>query len=229
MPPTQRPLRLEAAILSRMRSEVTSRSNWANDSSTFSVSRPIEVVVLNCWVTDTKDTWWRSNSSTSLAKSASDRVRSSTWHSWCRSLRLSVAQPKEFGPTPAGAGDRKRDLREAPISLAVPGKAFGQDRHPVHLPVPFSAQRSAGPEVCGTLTHTHGTLSGLLGRPRAIEQAYGLGFQVTQLIGLQPVGQDAKQQMAGQVRGRLPPEHGVPTAAKLADAEIAEARNLGVE
>src|SRR6266446_7396571 len=78
MPPTQRPLRLEAAILSRMRSEVTSRSNWANDSSTFSVSRPIEVVVLNCWVTDTKDTLCRSNNSTSLAKSASDRVRRST-------------------------------------------------------------------------------------------------------------------------------------------------------
>ncbi len=56
MPPTQRPLRLEAAILSRMRSEVTSRSNWANDNSTFSVSRPIDVVVLNCCVTETKDT-----------------------------------------------------------------------------------------------------------------------------------------------------------------------------
>src|SRR5437588_8692485 len=68
MPPTQRPLRLEAAILSRMRSDVTSRSNWANDSSTFSVSRPIEVVVLNCWVTDTKDTLCRSNSSTKLGK-----------------------------------------------------------------------------------------------------------------------------------------------------------------
>src|SRR6266436_1590316 len=78
MPPTQRPLRLEAAILSRMRSEVTSRSNWANDSSTFSVSRPIEVVVLNCWVTDTNDTLCWSNSSTSLAKSASDRVNRST-------------------------------------------------------------------------------------------------------------------------------------------------------
>src|SRR4030088_1681899 len=75
MPPTQRPLRLVAAILSRIRSEVTSRSNWANDSSTFSVSRPIEVVVLNCWVTETKDTSCLSNSSTSLAKSASDRVR----------------------------------------------------------------------------------------------------------------------------------------------------------
>ena len=78
MPPTQRPLRLEAAILSRMRSEVTSRSNWANDSSTFSVSRPIEVVVLNCWVTETNDTLCWSNSSTSLAKSASERVRRST-------------------------------------------------------------------------------------------------------------------------------------------------------
>ena len=56
MPPTHNPLRLEAAILSRMRSEVTSRSNWANDKSTLSVSRPIEVVVLNCWVTETKET-----------------------------------------------------------------------------------------------------------------------------------------------------------------------------
>jgi hypothetical protein len=28
-------------------------------------------------------------------------------------------------------------------------------------------------------------------------QAYGLGVQVTRLIGLQLVGQDAKQQMAG--------------------------------
>jgi hypothetical protein len=35
--------------------------------------------------------------------------------------------------------------------------------------------------------------------------------------------------MAGQVRGRLLPEHGVPTAAELTDAEIAQARNLGVE
>jgi hypothetical protein len=37
------PFFLEAAILSRIRSPVTSRSNWANDKSTFRVSRPIEV------------------------------------------------------------------------------------------------------------------------------------------------------------------------------------------
>ena len=36
-----------------MRSPVTSRSNWAKDSSTFRVSRPMDVVVLNCWVTET--------------------------------------------------------------------------------------------------------------------------------------------------------------------------------
>src|SRR3979409_2443952 len=45
-----------------MRSEVTSRSNWAKDSSTLRVSRPMEVVVLNCWVTETKETPWASNS-----------------------------------------------------------------------------------------------------------------------------------------------------------------------
>jgi hypothetical protein len=69
---------LEAAILSRMRSDVTSRSNWAKDSSMLSVSRPIEVVVLNCWVTETNDTPRLSNTSTILAKSPSERVSRST-------------------------------------------------------------------------------------------------------------------------------------------------------
>ena len=72
------PLRLEAAILSRMRSPVTSRSNCANESSTLSVRRPIEVVVLNCCVTATNDTPMASKISTILAKSESDRVSRST-------------------------------------------------------------------------------------------------------------------------------------------------------
>src|ERR1700731_5467511 len=46
-PPTQRPLRFEAAILSRTRSPITSRSNWAKESSTLRVSRPMLEVVLN--------------------------------------------------------------------------------------------------------------------------------------------------------------------------------------
>ena len=40
----------------------------------FNVGRPIEVVVLNCWVTATKDTDLASNASISLAKSTSERV-----------------------------------------------------------------------------------------------------------------------------------------------------------
>src|SRR5215469_12551414 len=68
------PLRFEAAILSRMRSPVTSLSNWAKESRTLSVRRPIEVVVLNCWVTATKETPWASKISTILAKSARERV-----------------------------------------------------------------------------------------------------------------------------------------------------------
>src|SRR5437588_58488 len=55
-----------------------SRSNWAKDSSTLSVSRPMLLVVLNDWVTDTNETARWSNSSTSLAKSASERVNRST-------------------------------------------------------------------------------------------------------------------------------------------------------
>src|SRR5580692_11283527 len=65
------PFFFEAAILSRMRSPVTSRSNWAKDNSTLSVRRPIELVVLNCCVTETNDTPCASKSSTSRAKSAS--------------------------------------------------------------------------------------------------------------------------------------------------------------
>ena len=68
------PFRLLAAILSRMRSPVTSRSNWAKDSRMFSIKRHIDVVVLNCWVTETKDTPCRSNTSTILEKSVKLRV-----------------------------------------------------------------------------------------------------------------------------------------------------------
>ena len=43
------PFFLEAASC-RGSLAVTSRSNWALDSSMLSVSRPMEVVALNCWV-----------------------------------------------------------------------------------------------------------------------------------------------------------------------------------
>jgi len=36
-------------------------SNWANDRITLSVIRPIDVVVLNCWWTETNEDAWASN------------------------------------------------------------------------------------------------------------------------------------------------------------------------
>ena len=67
------PLRRLAANLSLIRSPASSRSNCANDSRMFNVSLPIDVVVQNDWVTETKVTLFRSNTSTSLAKSVSER------------------------------------------------------------------------------------------------------------------------------------------------------------
>ena len=67
------PLRRLAANLSLIRSPASSRSNCANDSRMFKVSLPIEVVVQNDCVTETKVTPFRSNRSTSFAKSVSER------------------------------------------------------------------------------------------------------------------------------------------------------------
>ena len=44
--------------MSRTRSPMTSRSNWAKDSSTLRVSRPMLLVVLKDWVTETNETAW---------------------------------------------------------------------------------------------------------------------------------------------------------------------------
>ena len=77
--------------------------------------------------------------------------------------------------------------------------------------------------------HLHGALPGVLGRHRTVEQTLALAVQVAQMVGLKPVSQNAKQQVAGQVRGRPPPEYGMPTASKLPDVEIAQARNLDVD
>src|SRR5215510_2016738 len=69
-----RPFCFDAAILSRMRSPMTSRSNCAKDNSTLRIRRPIELVVLNCWVTETNEVLLASRISTILAKSVSERV-----------------------------------------------------------------------------------------------------------------------------------------------------------
>lgn len=75
----------------------------------------------------------------------------------------------------------------------------------------------------------HRALSGVLRRHRSIEQSLTLAIQVAQVIGLKSVGQNAKQKVSRQVRGRLPPEHGTPTGAKDASVEIAQVGDLDFE
>jgi len=77
--------------LDNIRSEEGKRENGAGpgarcavafgdlcDAQGLRVSRPMEVVVLNCWVTETKETPLASKISTILAKSERERVRRST-------------------------------------------------------------------------------------------------------------------------------------------------------
>ena len=56
-----------------------------------------------------------------------------------------------------------------------------------------------------------------------------LTIQITHVIGLKPVCQDAKQEMAWQVNWRSPPEHRMPASPKLIDVEVTQARNFDVE
>src|SRR5215468_772306 len=96
MPPIHIPFFFEAAILSRIRSPMTSRSNCAKDNRMFKVRRPIDVVVLNCCVTETKEAPFASRISTILAKSASERVS------------VDLVDDDRFDPT-------RRDVGEQPL------------------------------------------------------------------------------------------------------------------
>ena len=74
----------------------------------FSVSRPIDVVVLNDCVTETKVTPLRSNTSTSLAKSASERLRRSDLvdhHDIDQPVLDVLHQPLQAGAFQRSAGD----------------------------------------------------------------------------------------------------------------------------
>src|SRR6516162_3216905 len=134
------PLRLEAAILSRTRSPISSRSNWANDSSTLSVSRPMLELVLKDWVTDTNETPWTSNSSMSLAKSASERVSRSTLYTSTMSILLARTFGQELLQRRAvergagecavvvAAGDQPPAFVRLALYICLAGLALGVER-----------------------------------------------------------------------------------------------------
>ena len=74
-----------------------------------------------------------------------------------------------------------------------------------------------------------GALAGVFGGSGTVKQSLALAIQIAETLDLKSIGKNTKQEMTGQVRGRPPPEHGVPTGLKIADVEIAQARDLDIE
>src|SRR5215475_1182053 len=66
-------------------------------------------------------------------------------------------------------------------------------------------------------------------RPDPVQQTATVGIEVAQTIGLRPIGQNTKQQMAGKVRRCWPPEGHMPSGSEVADLEIAQTRDLDLE
>jgi hypothetical protein len=61
-----------------VRSAIISRSNCAKLTTMLRVSRPIASRVLNCWVVETKPTFFSSKQAVGCAKSRSERLKRST-------------------------------------------------------------------------------------------------------------------------------------------------------
>src|SRR5207245_3571784 len=66
-------------------------------------------------------------------------------------------------------------------------------------------------------------------RSDPVKQTSTVGIQVTEPIGLQPIGQNTKQQMAGQVSRCSSPEYRMPSGSQFSDIEIAQTRDLVVK
>ena len=64
-------------------------------------------------------------------------------------------------------------------------------------------------------------LAGIFGWPRTIEKTSALDIQIAETLDLKPIGQNTKQEMARQVRGRPPPKHVMQTGLKRSNVEIA--------
>ncbi len=62
-----------------------------------------------------------------------------------------------------------------------------------------------------------------------VQEANGFGIEITQNLGLDPVGQHGEQQVPWQVRGRTAPEDNAPAGAQGIDVKTAQARDLDVE
>src|ERR1700680_2116693 len=129
-----------------------------------------------------------------------------SWPSLNRRSIFPIPEAEEARTVPLGACDGAGDFGEAVISLAVPGKAVSHHHHPLRLSIPLPDQNSAGSKL-GSLLVKAGQAgghcrSGFL-RNGSIQHLLSLVIEVAKTIGLEPIGDDRKQQMSCQMsRGR---------------------------
>jgi hypothetical protein len=111
-------------------------------------------------------------------------------------LGLLVAKSEETGSVPSGSRDGEGDLREARIGSAVPGEALSQNRNPMHLPVPFPGQDGSGPDFYGQPVLVDCLFASIFWGRSLIEKALALIAQITEMVGLKPIGEHAEQQVS---------------------------------
>src|SRR6266498_3750339 len=140
--------------------------------------------------------------------------------------RPGTPQAEEAWARPPGSGHGESDFGEAAIGLAVPGKASVQDHDALPRPVPLPHEHGSRlePVKAGLLhkSRTETTVSGSY----AVQEAHGFLVEVTKAFGLEPIREDAKQQVPRQRLWRFAPEHGPPPGAQGRKIEIAQARDL---
>ena len=110
-------------------------------------------------------------------------------------------------------------------------KPVGEHHDPLQVAIPLAGQQGAGSQLgSGLVEISHEPVDPVRrSRPDPVEQAPTVGIQFAEPIGLQPISQDTKQQVAGQVTGCSASEHRVPSGSQFPDIETAQTRDLVVE
>src|SRR5262249_41835526 len=129
-----------------------------------------------------------------------------------------------FGPR-----DGKGDLGETAEGSAIPSIAVRHDHDPMGLSVPFTDQNCSGGWSNSPLVQPGQVLcnSRRTFPPRSqLEQLKGLGIEVTKAIGLKPIGDDPKQQIAGKMFGGGLAKCVPPANPQSLEIEIAQLSDL---
>src|SRR6266498_2014237 len=142
--------------------------------------------------------------------------------------RPGTPQAEEAWARPPGSGHGESDCGEASIGLAVPGKASIQDHDALPRPVPLPHQHGSRlePVKARLLPNNRTVTLAAVSRGNAIQEAHRFLVEVTKSFGLEPIRENAKQQVPRQRLWRFAPEHGPPPGAQGRKIEIAQARDL---